>query len=198
MRASDADRERVARVLHDAMAEGRLTVNEMEERLDAVYASKTFADLEPITSDLPVVQPGPIVAAEPSLPVANDRIGGTPSSTTAVAIMSGSERKGNWVAPKKFTAVAIMGGVEIDLTQARFAEREIMITCIAYMGGIEVIVPEDVFVRVNGAGFMGAFEDKTSALGPPDGLVVNVNGFAMMAGVEVRHRKKKKHKAIES
>lgn len=53
LRASDEDRERVATELRDAHAEGRLTVEEFGERLDAVYAAKTYGELEPITRDLP-------------------------------------------------------------------------------------------------------------------------------------------------
>ena len=52
MRASNADRERFAKVLHDAMADGRLTVSEMEERLDRVYAAKTYGELTPLLRDL--------------------------------------------------------------------------------------------------------------------------------------------------
>jgi len=50
--------ERVAKILHDAMAEGRLTVSELEERLDKVYAAKTFGELEPLLRDLPVQAAG--------------------------------------------------------------------------------------------------------------------------------------------
>jgi hypothetical protein len=53
MRASDADRERVAGVLRDAHAEGRLTMPEFEERLEATYAARTLAELAPLTRDLP-------------------------------------------------------------------------------------------------------------------------------------------------
>ena len=53
MRASDADRERVAQVLHQAMAEGRLTVSELDERLVGLYQAKTFGELVPFTQDLP-------------------------------------------------------------------------------------------------------------------------------------------------
>lgn len=195
MRASDADRERVARILHDAMAEGRLTVNELEERLDTLYAARTFADLEPITADLPVPAPGPLTVAQPRMPARpEERIGGVPSSSTAIAVMSGSERKGPWVAPRQFTAVAVMGGVVIDLTKARFAEREVTITCFAMMAGIDIIVPEDVHVRVNGVGLLGAFEDRSHAQPAPDAPVVRINGLAMMGGVDVRHPKKKKEK----
>ncbi|MET0864224.1 MAG: DUF1707 domain-containing protein, partial [Nakamurella sp.] len=53
LRASNADREAVAQKLQTAMAEGRLTVTELQERLDVVYAAKTLAELEPVTWDLP-------------------------------------------------------------------------------------------------------------------------------------------------
>ena len=57
MRASDAEREQVAERLREAHAEGRLTVEEFSERLDAVYAARTHGDLVPLTHDLPGVGP---------------------------------------------------------------------------------------------------------------------------------------------
>ena len=53
LRASDADRERVAEVLRDALAEGRLDMAEFEERLEATYKARTYGELAPITRDLP-------------------------------------------------------------------------------------------------------------------------------------------------
>jgi DUF1707 SHOCT-like domain len=58
IRASTADRERVARLLHDAFAEGRLDVAELDERLAAAYAAKTIGELRPLTADLPAGNPG--------------------------------------------------------------------------------------------------------------------------------------------
>lgn len=52
LRASDADRERVAGILRDAVAEGRLDMAEFEERLDATYQARTYGELVPITRDL--------------------------------------------------------------------------------------------------------------------------------------------------
>ena len=61
LRASDADREQVATVLSTAYAEGRLTREEHDERIDQLMAAKTFDDLIPITHDLVVVgTPEPI------------------------------------------------------------------------------------------------------------------------------------------
>lgn len=53
-RASDSDRELVAEQLRHAAGEGRLTLDELEQRLDAVYAARTYGQLDGLVSDLPV------------------------------------------------------------------------------------------------------------------------------------------------
>ena len=53
MRASDADRDRAASALREHHAVGRLTAEEFNERLDAVYVAKTMGDLDELLSDLP-------------------------------------------------------------------------------------------------------------------------------------------------
>jgi hypothetical protein len=55
MRASDADRERVVSVLHQQVGEGRLTLDECSERVDAAYQARTMGELEALTGDLPTV-----------------------------------------------------------------------------------------------------------------------------------------------
>src|SRR5690348_1239506 len=56
LRISDIDRDRAAEVLREAHAQGRITVDELDERLTSVYNAKTFADLVPVTRDLPATQ----------------------------------------------------------------------------------------------------------------------------------------------
>jgi len=192
LRASDADRERVAKILHDAMAEGRLTVDELDERLQIVYKSKTLGELVPVTADLPVANPHAMMpqALQQNLP--SYRIGGTPGATASFAFMSGFNRNGNWVVPRYHTAFAFMGGGTLDLTEARFAEAEATIQAVAFLGGIEIIVPDDITVKVQGFGMMGGFDHHGSGEGPPGAPVVTINGFALMGGVEVKRPKRKK------
>ena len=188
MRASDADRERVANVLREAAGDGRLTMDELDERLDAVYAAKTYAELEPITHDLPDSAAAYTPATAPAVTHDPARFGLEPTSHGAVAIMGGFTRKGDWVVPKEFTAFMLMGGGEIDMRNARFAEREVAIHIVAIMGGCEVIVPEDATVRVTGVGIMGAFDHTGSGGGTPDGPVITINGVALMGGVDVKRK----------
>jgi DUF1707 SHOCT-like domain len=54
IRASDSDRESVVEILRQAYTDGRLDLNEFDERTTAAYAAKTWADLRQLTSDLPV------------------------------------------------------------------------------------------------------------------------------------------------
>lgn len=61
LRASDADRERVANELREHYADGRLTMEEFDERIDGVYKAKTFGELAPLTADLPAPPPDPAV-----------------------------------------------------------------------------------------------------------------------------------------
>jgi hypothetical protein len=200
LRASDADRERVADILRQAAGDGRLTMEELDERLDSVYAAKTYAELEPITRDLPQAGTAHVPAAAPVPAGDVTRVGGEPTSHGAVAILGGFSRKGEWVVPKDFSAVAILGGGEIDLREARFSEPVVTIHAVTIMGGIEITVPNDVTVQVTGVGIMGAFEHTASGEGQPGGPKVIVNGVAIMGGVEVRRKppKKSKRERLES
>ena len=67
MRASDADREALTARLRDHYAEGRLTQDELDERVSAALSAKTFGELRSLTTDLPgpAVVP-PHTAARPS------------------------------------------------------------------------------------------------------------------------------------
>jgi len=179
MRASDADRERVAEVLRTAAAEGRLHLDELDERLAAVYAARTYAELEPITHDLPTARGVPA----PARPVAG---GGRPTAGAGIAVMGGFERKGHWTVGRRFVGIALMGGGDIDLREADFADGEVTILAFAVMGGINITVSEDTEVVVNGVGIMGGFDHRTAGPGRPGGPRVTVNGVAFWGGVEVK------------
>ncbi len=189
LRASDADRERVAERLRDTLAEGRLDMAEFEERLEATYTSRTYAELEPITRDLPAA--GSVGAVAPGVATGGwgERIGGQGTSKGAVAIMGGFQRKGHWTVPRRFTSFALWGGGVIDLREARFSEREVVINCIAIMGGMQVIVPPGVEVNTRGFGLMGGFDQREAGEpGEPGAPRVVVTGFALWGGVGVERK----------
>jgi hypothetical protein len=195
MRASDSDRERVAEALREAAAEGRLNLEELNERLDLVFAAKTYAELEPITADLPMSALDHGVRQETRQgSFGINRYGGEASDHIAVAILGAFSRTGSWVVPPVMSAVAIMGGGELDLRDARFAERVVTIHVTAIMGGIEITVPDDARVEVNGIGIMGGFDHRAAGEGSADGPTIIINGLAFWGGVEVKRKPPKRRK----
>ncbi|QJY47630.1 DUF1707 SHOCT-like domain-containing protein [Pseudonocardia broussonetiae] len=178
LRASDQDRHRVAEQLHAAAAEGRISLDELGERLGTLYAARTYGELVPLTRDLPVEVTGRRVAPAP-VPA------GATGPSTSVAIMSGCHRSGEWIVPERHHAVALMGGIELDLTHARFAGPEVTITAVAIMGGIEITVPEHLDVVVDGFGLMGGFDGR-GAGARSGGPRVRITGLAFWGGVEVK------------
>ena len=189
LRISDADRHRVAELLREAAGEGRLDMEELDQRLEAAYGAKTYGDLVPITADLPIgLQPQRPAAARPRPAVP---MSPAPRYDTSIAIMGSSTRRGVWEVGATHTAVAIMAGVEIDLREARFTSAETVIWAYSFWGGIDIYVNEHTQVVVEGFGIMGGFDqgrDKVDADLTADSPIVRVKGLALMAGVTVQRR----------
>jgi hypothetical protein len=190
-RASDAEREQIAERLREAVAEGRLDMDEFGERLDATYKARTHGELMPLVRDLPA--PGTTTDAVSRAGSGRkgwaDRIGrGAATSNGAFAFWGGFQRKGTWTVGRTFTAAVFQAGGEIDLRDARFEERDIVIRCFAFMGGVQVVVPPDMDVQVRGTGFMGGFGQVGYGDVSPGSPRVIVTGFALMGGVGVERK----------
>lgn len=203
MRASDTERERVAETLREAVAEGRLEMEEFEQRLESAYKARTHGELEPLVRDLPApgaevasLSPAPVGAATGSGARWADRVGKPATSSGAFAFWGGFGRRGNWTVGRKFTAFAMWGGGEIDLREADFEDREVVIRCITIMGGIHVVVPPELNADVRGIGIMGGFGEHSKDEGvlAPDSPRVRITGFALMGGVGVERKRSKAEK----
>jgi ferredoxin-NADP reductase len=100
---------------------------------------RTYGDLTEVTADLPAPgqpPPGPVATAPGTFPA--DRIGGEPGAGVSVAILGGVDRGGTWVVPPRHSVVAVLGGVHVDLREARFSQREADIDVFTLMGGVDI------------------------------------------------------------
>ncbi|MFE2743156.1 DUF1707 domain-containing protein [Streptomyces scopuliridis] len=210
-RASDAERERVAERLREAVAEGRLDMEEFDERLEAAFKARTHGELAPLVRDLPAPGTTTDVALAPDTSVAGrdvsgsagagevsnwqNRIGREPATSKgAFAFWGGFGRRGTWTVGRKFTAVVLQAGGEIDLREARFEDRDVVIRCFTIMGGVHVTVPPDMDVEVRGFGLMGGFGEAGEGAASPGSPRVIVTGFALMGGVGVERKVRESEK----
>ena len=189
LRISDDDRHKVAEVLRQAAGEGRIDLEELDERLEATYAAKTYGELVPITADLPMAGQQHQVA--PASPRPNASLVPANSYPTSFSIMGECKRTGVWEVPAKHNAFSMMGGVTIDLREAVFTAQETVIEAVAIMAGIDIFVNPQTRVIVEGVGIMGDFSEGRSKVPAdlhPGSPVVRVKGISLMAGVSVKRK----------
>lgn len=194
LRASDRDRDQVAAVLSTAFAEGRLTREEYDDRVDALLGAKTFDDLVSLTHDLVVVgssSPTPVGADRA---YAIDTSGGSGEVDRLVAVFSGAERKGRWRVRQQVQAYAVFGGIELDLREATFESQVTEISGLWCFGGLEIKVPEGVEVRNETMGIFGGTDIKDVGEPVPGAPVLVVKGMSVFGGVSIRGPKPAKRR----
>ncbi|HET8755986.1 MAG TPA: DUF1707 domain-containing protein [Solirubrobacteraceae bacterium] len=177
LRVSDDDREATVARLRVAGGEGRLTLEELAERVELADAARTRGDLDALTADLPRAAAGE---------------GERKDRGWIVAIMGGAERRGRWRPARSTIVVTVMGGAELDLREAELADG-VRITAITIMGGIGIAVPDGVSVEMGGFAFMGTNGGPRDRVPPlRSAPTVSVRAFSLMGGVGVE-RKRSRH-----
>ncbi len=139
MRMSDADREKVAERLNRAVGEGRLTLDEFEQRMSGVLAARTFGEVEPYVADLP----GGPVAPPPAPERAELR-------TTASSL----KRQGRWVVPRQLWVSAKAGSVKLDFTDAVIAHHVVVIDLDVVAGTTTLVLPPQATVDIDSVEFV--------------------------------------------
>ncbi|MEV4422535.1 DUF1707 domain-containing protein [Patulibacter sp. NPDC049589] len=190
LRASDADRERTADVLREAGGDGRLSVHELDERLDAAYAAVTRDDLEGLTTDL-VATPShaPAPAAGTGRVVVR---GGDAGTRWLVAVMGGVDRAGTWRIARRCTSISVMGGADLDLTHVEFDGQDVHLRVVCVMGGSDIRVPEHMNVSVSNLAIMGGNEVRIGHETPdPGGPTLHLHLVSVMGGSNVERGPKR-------
>lgn len=198
LRASDADRERAVLTLGRAAGEGRLDVDELEERLQAAYAARTRAELERLLADVGGAIDGDLAPAPAPAPRARVVRSAAAGTSWIVSIMGGNERTGRWRVAERCNVVNFMGGTEIDLSEVELSDAVTDINVITFMGGFEIRVPTGVDVQVSKFAFMGGHEVKLGSEPPPPGApVIRIRLISIMGGGQVRRGRKLRDRLLK-
>ena len=174
IRASDSERDQAVALLREATAEGRLTLEEFTQRVEAAYEARTHPELEELTKDLPL-------GAQADLPAARRR----PRQFT-VAIFGGADRKGRWRVARRHWVVSLFGGSDLDLREASLEGGEATISVVDLFGGTDIYVPEGIDVNFNGfAIFGGADEHGRDLPARPGAPVLHVRALSIFGGTDL-------------
>lgn len=186
MRASDADRDQVAEVLREAAAEGRITLAELEERLERTYASQTYDELAPVTADLPSAGgSGPLAASGPAQP---DAVRPLRVQDT----MSNVVRKGRWRVPAQLSVANPGGNTRLDFREAEFvaATADLEINC--NWGNALLILPPGMSAEVDvETSWMGTLRNSVDEVPTPGSPHLRVTGQCKAGVLHLRYRRVK-------
>ena len=171
VRASDAERDATVNRLREAATEGRLTLEELTDRIEAAANAVMRSDLVPLTADLPAT------AAV-----------GVATQSAAVRGVGDVKRSGRWTVPTENSFRTWFGNIKLDLRQAQISAAETRIHARALFGNIDLLVPEGVEVDLQARTQLGRTKVESGS-GVPGAPRIVLTGGTFFGDIKVRRRR---------
>lgn len=182
LRASHEDRDAVIEALRVAAGDGRLTADELDERLEIAFSAKTYGELAVLTSDLPV---GPAAGLVAPAVAAKDVV--------RIDCRSGHvARDGRWVIPRRMEVKVSSGHVKLDLTQAIISDRVLDIEADVRSGHLNIITKPGIAVDTDEVQIRSGHVGVKAPWGHdvPEILRVNLTGRVGSGHISARPRRR--------
>ncbi|MGH8876846.1 MAG: DUF1707 SHOCT-like domain-containing protein [Stackebrandtia sp.] len=173
IRISNAEREQAIEHLQGCTSEGRLTLDEFSQRVDAVYEAKTYGDLVPLLSDLPAVGDGvaPAGAAE------HDEIAPTGSS---------ERRTGKWLVPRRIMLRPKGSSLILNFAHAAIGHREVDIELAAKASSMTLILPRNAWAEAKVESRFSSVTNLAQRAGDETGVRFRVHGEITASSIRIR------------
>jgi len=161
LRASHDDRERAAEIIRIAAGDGRLTADELDERLEKALTARTTGELAVLTADPPT--------ARAQLGLAQ------PKDMVTIECMGGNARRvGDWVVPRRMEITATGGNVKLDFTEAVITEPTLRIDATVRGGNLILVTRPGVEVDTDGVRVIGGNARIRPPRGPKQPVILRV------------------------
>ena len=186
LQALEAERERVITILSRQFADDRLSVDELETRLEMAYRATSVAEIRALVSDLPSAEGAPTATAVRPAPSPSEL-----SHTRMVSLLGNRVRRGMWIPPQTLDLLAVMSDTHIDLREAQLSAGVTEIHVKATMAAVRITVPPHVHVVTETSSILASVSDRTDrGPAPPRGApVIRITGWAFMSDVTVRRKR---------
>ncbi|HEX9064982.1 MAG TPA: DUF1707 domain-containing protein [Streptosporangiaceae bacterium] len=171
LRASHEDRDRVIEVLRVAAGDGRLTADELDERVGIAFSARTYGELAELTRDLP--------AAGAGLPAAPAGTSAKPKNVIRLESRGGNIRRdGPWLVPRRIEVRIRGGNCKLDLTQAVISHQALEVDAEVRGGNLVIITRPGIAVDADDVAVRGGNIKIVAPWGneAPASLEVTVSG----------------------
>lgn len=186
-------RERAIEVLMEHFSRDMMDLDEFEERLDSVDRCSTAGELRALLRKLPPLE---------STELATDMIPAGGGETIVVdadrvrdhgffvSVLGGTNRTGRWIPARKNFALGVLGGLSLDFRECLFGPGVTDLNVLTILGRVEIIVPPEMAVEVDGMAILGGFDHQTDVplRTNPNLPILRIRGLAVLGGVGVEVR----------
>lgn len=176
VRASDAERDATIERLSGATGDGRLTLEEFSQRMEQASSARTRAELDRLVADLPADAEGTpsAVAAQSASP-----------ARWHVSPIGGLTVRGPWRVERHVIVASLLGGADLDLSQAELAAPEVTLTQVSLLGGVRITVPPGVRVDRSGFSLIGGTHIGGGPEPGPGAPTIHIRAFSLLGGVQI-------------
>jgi len=178
LRASHGDRDRVVELLRVAAGDGRLTAEELDERLEAALTARTYGELTALTTDLPAIPdsgPGTPVPEPEDLA----RIDCHGSSVT---------RDGRWLVPQRMQVRVTGGSVTLDFTEAVIVQPSLLIDADVSDSRLTLVTKPGVAVDAGEVAAEGSYVKVRPHRGPDVPVILRIQVSGKVSGGHITAR----------
>lgn len=185
-RSLEAAREQAVQLLSHHYAYDRLTLEEVEQRLELAHKARAIADLDALLADLPSDPRDESTAggrqfyqlAAPGEGASQGRL---------LSFFAEVKRRGAWSPPQELQARIVFGSMLLDLREARLQPGVTTIDVSVIFGELKVIVPPGVRVVSEGSAVFGSFDHSAPGYDelPPGAPTVRISGTAVFGATNV-------------
>ncbi|MFD9034527.1 DUF1707 domain-containing protein [Streptomyces sp. NPDC059567] len=183
LRASHDDREAVVEQLRDAVAEGRIDLDELDSRLEQALKSKTHAELAALTADLPRLSAS---ESQPPLVLKGGMYGA-------------SRGPGRWEVPGHVIAHGGVGGVSVDFTRVECRLTQVTVEAYGETSGVTIVIPDGWAADTSGMDpGSGGLKNETTPARLPGTPLIRLTGSGGRGGVVIRHPNRRERRKLDS
>ena len=175
-------------------AHDNLLEPEFETRLEKANAAATKQELLVLVADLPRLRDDGGQAKSLTSSSVAINSGQVQETGTMFNILGGTTRKGLWRPARNTQAVSVLGGIDLDYTEAEMPPGVTELNVFCLLGGVEIKVPPGINVEVHAMPILGGVDDKSEQSGSGDDPVLRIRAVTILGGVDIKTKKEKRKK----
>lgn len=189
-------REEVIDTLIYNYSHGVISSEAFERRLDKAMASQDHQTIYQLIDDLEHQQDPEISAQKERQFNVNYAASNNVEADTIVNILGGSTRSGQWTVPKEIRVISILGGSDIDFTDAIFTSPNVTIKVLCLFGGSDIFVPENVNVISKAFCILGGIDNTAPSISSRQAPTITIEGLVLFGGLDIKIKRTIKEKFV--